>query len=238
MAATTASKAARASTNSLGGAGDDIITDINGDDNYQGRHRQRRRQLRRRLRPHLLGDGNDFSVGGEDANETFGGEGNDYIIAGDDADTVFGDEGDDWIEGGKGHDLLQGDFGAPFQDSAHVGNDVIIGGAGDDDYDSESGDDIMLADDGIERNEGMLGFDWVTYRNDARAAERRHGLHRAPAAGSSTPSATASTWSKVCRAGTSTTRCAATMLTTAFLSAIDVTSGQNNALNSARSISL
>ena len=29
----------------------------------------------------------------------------------------------------------------------------------------------MLADDGIERNEGMLGFDWVSYKYDAQAAD-------------------------------------------------------------------
>ena len=154
----------------LGGAGDDIITDINGDDNIKGQGGNDVINSGDGFDLILAGDGNDFTVGGEDANETFGGEGNDYIYAGDDADVVFGDAGDDWIEGGNGNDLLQGDFGAPFQDSAHVGNDVIIGGGGGDDYDSESGDDIMLADDGIERNEGMLGYDWVTYKNDARAA--------------------------------------------------------------------
>ncbi|MEQ1652501.1 MAG: peroxidase family protein [Hyphomicrobium sp.] len=155
----------------IGGDGDDIITDINGDDNIKGGAGNDVVNSGDGFDLILLGDGNDFSVGGEDANETFGGEGNDYIIAGDDADTVFGDAGDDWIEGGTGNDLLQGDFGAPFQDSKHVGNDIIMGGAGNDDYDSETGDDIMLADDGIERNEGMLGFDWVTYKNDALAAD-------------------------------------------------------------------
>ena len=155
----------------IGGDGDDIITDINGDDNIKGGSGNDVVNSGDGFDLILLGDGNDFSVGGEDANETFGGEGNDYIIAGDDGDIVFGDAGDDWIEGGTGNDLLQGDFGAPFQDSAHAGNDIIIGGPGGDDYDSESGDDIMLADDGIERNEGMLGFDWVTYKNDTQPAQ-------------------------------------------------------------------
>ncbi len=155
----------------LGGAGDDIITDINGDDNIKGQGGNDVINSGDGFDLILAGDGNDFTVGGEDANETFGGEGNDFIFAGDDADVVFGDAGDDWIEGGGQADLLQGDFGAPFQDSAHAGNDVIIGGAGSDDYDSESGDDIMLADDGIERNEGMLGFDWVSYKYDVRAAD-------------------------------------------------------------------
>jgi Ca2+-binding RTX toxin-like protein len=155
----------------IGGAGDDIITDINGDDNIKGGTGNDVINSGDGFDLILGGDGNDFTVGGKDANETFGGQGNDYIYAGDDADVVFGDAGDDWIEGGGQNDLLQGDFGAPFQDSAHAGNDIIMGGAGNDDYDAESGDDIMLADDGIERNEGMLGFDWVSYKYDVRAAD-------------------------------------------------------------------
>ena len=79
---------------------------------------------------------------------------------------MFGNEGDDWIEGGDGADLMQGDNGEPFQISPVIGNDVIIGGGGNDDYDSESGDDIMVTGAGIERNEGMLGFDWVTHARD------------------------------------------------------------------------
>ena len=47
---------------------------------------------------------------------------------------------------------------------------MIIGDGGNDDYDSEGGDDIMVSGPGIERNEGMLGFDWVTHRGDPQAA--------------------------------------------------------------------
>jgi Ca2+-binding RTX toxin-like protein len=155
----------------LGGDGDDLITDENGDDNIKGQAGDDAINAGDGFDLVLGGDGNDFIMGGADASESFGGNDNDFINAGDDADTVFGDAGHDWIEGGLGQDLLQGDFGAPFQDSETVGNDIIIGGAGDDDYDSESGDDIMFADDGIERNEGMLGFDWVTYKLDTRAAD-------------------------------------------------------------------
>ena len=85
---------------------------------------------------------------------------------------MFGDDGDDWIEGGKGRNLLQGDNGAPFQDDPNEpGHDVIIGDGGEDDYDSEGGDDIMLAGPGIQRTEGMLGFDWVTHARDPQAAD-------------------------------------------------------------------
>ena len=78
---------------------------------------------------------------------------------------MFANEGDDWVEGGAQADLLQGDNGAPFQEG-RTGDDVIVGDGGDDDFDSEGGDDIMVAGAGIQRNEGMIGFDWVTHRGD------------------------------------------------------------------------
>ena len=46
------------------------------------------------------GDGQDFTNGGANDNETFAGDGNDFVIAGQGADAVFGDGGDDWIQGG------------------------------------------------------------------------------------------------------------------------------------------
>ena len=105
--------------------------------------------------------------------ETFGGAGDDFVFAGDAEDTVFGDEGDDWIEGGHGpFALLQGDNGAPFQDDPNEpGHDVLIGYGGEQDYDAEGGDDIMFAGPGIQRAEGMLGFDWVTHRGDPVAGD-------------------------------------------------------------------
>ncbi len=154
----------------IGGTGDDILTDIFGDDNIKGGEGNDVINAGSGIDLILGGSGHDFVVGGRDPKEIFGGEGNDFILAGDAADTVFGNEGDDWIEGGAQADLLQGDNGNPFQNSSTIGNDVIIGGGGDDDYDSESGDDIMLSDPGIERNEGMQGFDWVTYKNDPQPA--------------------------------------------------------------------
>jgi len=112
------------------------------------------------------GQGKDFIDAGADGDEIFAGQDNDFITGGTGDDTLFGGDGDDWVEGGDGTDLVQGDNGAPFQDSPLKGNDVLIGGAGNDDYDSESGDDIMVTGSGIERNEGMLGFDWVTSKGD------------------------------------------------------------------------
>jgi Ca2+-binding RTX toxin-like protein len=156
----------------IGGAGNDILNDNFGDDVVKGGPGNDAISSGQGFDLNQGGTGHDFVVGGSDPTETFGGPGNDIIFAGQSSDTVFGDDGDDWIEGGNQADLLQGDNGAPFQNDPNApGHDVIIGDGGNDDYDSEGGDDIMVAGPGIERNEGMLGFDWVTYRGDPQAAD-------------------------------------------------------------------
>ena len=155
----------------IGGLGDDIMTDTFGDDVMKGGDGNDAINSGQGFDLNQPGRGNDFVVGGSDPTETFGGAGNDFIIGGDSFDTVFGDDGDDWIEGGGQADLLQGDNGAPFQDDPNApGHDVIKGDGGNDDYDSEGGDDIMVAGPGIERNEGMLGFDWTTHKSDPSPA--------------------------------------------------------------------
>ncbi len=155
----------------IGGLGDDVITDTFGDDVTKGGDGNDAISSGQGLDLNQAGQGDDFVVGGSDPTETFGGPGNDFIYAGESSDTVFGDDGDDWIEGGAQADLLQGDNGAPFQDDPNeAGHDVIDGDGGNDDYDAEGGDDIMVAGPGIERNEGMLGFDWVTHESDTESA--------------------------------------------------------------------
>ena len=155
----------------IGGLGDDIMTDTFGDDVMKGGDGNDAMNSGQGFDLNQPGRGNDFVVGGSDPTETFGAPGNDFIIGGDSTDTVFGDDGDDWIEGGGQADLLQGDNGAPFQDDPNApGHDVIKGDGGNDDYDSEGGDDIMVAGPGIERNEGMLGFDWTTHKSDPSPA--------------------------------------------------------------------
>lgn len=155
----------------IGGDDNDILTDAFGDDVLKGGDGNDALFSGPGFDLNQGGLGDDFIVGGSDPTESFGGPGDDVIFAGDSSDTVFGDDGDDWIEGGGQADLLQGDNGAPFQDDPNTpGNDVIIGDGGDDDYDSEGGDDIMVTGPGIERNEGMLGFDWVTHRGDPQPA--------------------------------------------------------------------
>ncbi|MGI9332944.1 MAG: peroxidase family protein, partial [Gammaproteobacteria bacterium] len=165
-----------------GGDGDDILTDLGGEDVIQGGdghdviHGGNSEDLL------LGGGGKDWINGGADLGEIFGGEGNDFIFGGDSTDIVFGGEGDDWIEGDSATagqaDLLQGDNGDPFGLSTIIGNDVLIGGAGNDDHDAESGDDIMVGSSGIERFEGQLGFDWVTYKDDQAGIEADMNLRQ------------------------------------------------------------
>ena len=160
--------------NLIGGLGDDILLDSAGDDTLKGGDGNDVLSSGQGFGGDLNqgGRGNDFIVGGNDITETFAGHGDDFVFAGDADDTVFGDEGNDWLEAGRGNfNLLQGDNGAPFQDDATGGHDVLIGYGGEQDYDAEGGDDIMLAGPGIQRNEGMLGFDWVTHKADPTAAD-------------------------------------------------------------------
>ncbi|MDX6534494.1 MAG: hypothetical protein QOF68_2238 [Gaiellales bacterium] len=152
-----------------GGIGNDIITDIFGDENIKGGSGDDAVNAGSGFDLILAGFGNDFVIGGADPKETFAGGGDDFVYAGDSTDTVFANEGDDWVQGGPQADLLQGDNGDPFQ-QGRFGNDVVIGDGGNDDYDSEGGDDIMVTGPGIERLEGMMGYDWTTYARDPQAA--------------------------------------------------------------------
>ncbi|GAB3266187.1 hypothetical protein GCM10027425_32350 [Alteromonas gracilis] len=159
----------------IGGLGDDILLDVAGDDVIKGGDGDDAISTGRGFGGDLAmgGRGRDFIVGGNDTTESFAGPGDDFIFAGDGTDTVFGDDGDDWIEDGKGpFSLLQGDNGAPFQDDPNApGHDVLNGDGGEQDYDAEGGDDVMMAGPGIQRNEGMLGFDWVIHQGDPLPAD-------------------------------------------------------------------
>ncbi len=149
----------------LGGEGDDVITDIGGPNNLQGQGGNDAIFAGGGESLILGGSGQDFILQGPDFAETFGGLGNDFIHAGDESNIVFGNEGNDWLEGGGGNNLLVGDNGDPFLSSTAGGHDVLISGLGDDDYDAEGGDDIMEGADGVQRFEGVNGFDWATYMN-------------------------------------------------------------------------
>lgn len=156
--------------NLIGGLGDDILFGDFGDDTLKGGPGNDALSSGQGFGGDLNqgGTGKDYIVGGNDLTESFGGPGDDFVYAGDGDDTVFGDDGDDWIEGGRGaFNLLQGDNGAPFQNDLNAdGHDVLMGFGGETDYDSEGGDDIMFMGPGIQRAEGMLGFDWATHKLD------------------------------------------------------------------------
>ena len=141
-----------------------------------GQRRHHRRARHRRL---LFGDeGKDFIVGGTDVAEVFAGEGDDFVLGGNGADALMGNEGDDWIEGGEGFDGLSGENSELFFNSPIIGHDVLNGQGNDTDYDGESGDDIMVQGPGIQRNNGMLGFDWSIHKGDPDAGNIDLGISR------------------------------------------------------------
>jgi Ca2+-binding RTX toxin-like protein len=158
----------------IGGLGDDIMNDLFGDDTLKGGDGNDALSSGQGFAGDLNqgGRGKDFIVDGNDLTEAFAGPGDDFVLGGDDIDTVFGDDGNDWVEGGAGpFNLLQGDNGNPFQDDPNGGHDVLDGDGGEQDFDSEGGDDVMRLGPGIQRAEGMLGFDWITHQGDPQAGD-------------------------------------------------------------------
>ncbi len=154
----------------FGGDGDDIIVDPFGDNVLRGNKgndviSQGSSAGGIAL---LFGDeGSDFITTTTDAADILGGQGDDFILDGSNPNVMLGNEGDDWIEGGEGLDNLSGENSDLFFNSAIIGHDVLWGQGNDTDYDGESGDDIMVMGDGIERANGMLGFDWTTNKGEA-----------------------------------------------------------------------
>jgi len=110
------------------------------------------------------GGGKDAIFLGVDASEVFGGTGDDFILGGDGADFLLGNEGDDWMEAGGGFDVTAGDNSELFFNSKIIGHDVMFAGSDEHDFDAESGDDIMVQGESVMRNEGMFGFDWVSFK--------------------------------------------------------------------------
>jgi Ca2+-binding RTX toxin-like protein len=154
------------SDNVFGGEGDDIIVDPFGDDVLRGN--QGNDVISGGVGLDLLfGDqGSDYIITGTDATEVFAGQDNDFILGNGGGDNLLGNEGDDWLEGGEGFDTLTGENSELFFNSPIVGHDVLWGQGNDTDYDGESGDDIMFSGPGIQRNEGMWGFDWGIAKYD------------------------------------------------------------------------
>jgi hypothetical protein len=180
--------------NPIGGDGDDILTDTFGDDVMKGGRGND--AIAGGSGPFDLlqgNEGDDFIIGGTDASEVFGGPGDDVIYVGAGLSETSGGAGDDWVESSNSPaNVIIGDENNQFQNDPNGGHDVLLAGKADDDFDSEGGDDILVGTViGSHRFEGMLGFDWTTYR------------------GEPIPVATATTCSRVCRERASTTCCAA-----------------------------
>lgn len=141
-----------------GDAGNDVINPGNGLDLVFG------------------GSGNDFIFGGVDSKTYTAGEGNDFVRGADGLNMIAGNEGDDWLEGGDSFDTLAGENSELFFNSPIIGHDVLNGRGNDNDYDAESGDDIMFQGLGIQRNNGMAGFDWAIHKGEAQGADSDLGI--------------------------------------------------------------
>jgi Ca2+-binding RTX toxin-like protein len=165
----------------FGGEGDDIITnagtDIGEADFLHGNEGNDVIHGGSGLSLIFGNQGNDFIVTGPDGKEAFAGTGNDFVLGGTGMDFLLGNEGDDWLEGGQRFDTLAGENSELFFNSTIIGHDVLNGGSGDTDYDAESGDDIMFQnDEGIQRSNGMAGFDWGIHKGDIHAANSDLGI--------------------------------------------------------------
>lgn len=122
------------------------------------------------------GGGSDFLIAGDDGVDVTGGRGDDFMLGGAGTDVLNGNEGSDWIEGGEGLEALSGENSELFFNSPIIGNDVLNGQGNDTDYDGESGDDIMVEGPGIQRNNGMFGFDWGIHKDDPVGANSDLGI--------------------------------------------------------------
>jgi Ca2+-binding RTX toxin-like protein len=160
----------------FGGEGDDIIEDPFGDDFLRGEAGNDVIVNSAGLDLLFGGSGNDFIMAVTDTTEVFAGEGNDFILGGTAPDILMGNEGDDWIEGGEGFDGLSGENSQLFFNSTIVGHDILNGQGNDTDYDGENGDDIMVQSIGIQRNNGMEGFDWAIHKGDPNGADSDLGI--------------------------------------------------------------
>ncbi len=150
----------------FGGDGDDVIEDPFGDEFIRGGEGNDAISSGPGLDILFGGGGKDFITHSTDPVEVFAGRGDDFVLGGSAGDGLMGNEGDDWIEGGEGFDSLSGENSQLFFNSIIIGHDVLNGQGNDTDYDGESGDDIMVQGPGIQRNNGMLGFDWVIQKGD------------------------------------------------------------------------
>jgi Ca2+-binding RTX toxin-like protein len=159
-----------------GGDGDDIITNLGGDDFLFGDDGNDVIHMGSGIVLGFGGRGNDFIMTGPDTQEVFAGEGDDFVLGNNGGDLLMGNEGNDWMEGGEGFDTLAGENSELFFNSPIIGHDVLNGQGNDTDYDGESGDDIMFQSSGIQRSNGMAGFDWAIHKGDPNGANSDLGI--------------------------------------------------------------
>ncbi|TWH32175.1 MULTISPECIES: peroxidase family protein [unclassified Aminobacter] len=163
-----------------GGEGDDIITnagtDIGMTDFLHGEEGNDVIHGGSGLALLFGNQGKDFLIAGPDGKQVWGGIDDDFIMGGDGMDFLLGEAGDDWIEGGDRFDTLAGENSELFFNSSIKGNDVLNGQSGDTDYDAEAGDDIMFQGTGIQRSNGMAGFDWGIHKDDPNPANSDLGI--------------------------------------------------------------
>ncbi|HCO54869.1 MAG TPA: heme peroxidase [Pelagibacterium sp.] len=159
-----------------GGDGDDIITDSGTDigdaDVIKGEGGDDVINGGMGLDLIFGGDGQDVLSGGSEDKAIFGGQGDDFIrSASGGGGVIFGNEGSDWMEGQGNMNTLSGDNSELFFNSRVIGHDIMLSGENDTDFDAESGDDIMVQGIGINRSNGMAGFDWTTFQDNNYAAD-------------------------------------------------------------------
>jgi Ca2+-binding RTX toxin-like protein len=165
----------------FGGAGDDIITNTGGDDFLHGQDGDDVISMGSGLVLAFGDRGKDAIFFGPDDMEAFAGEGDDFLLGGNGSDVMMAGEGNDWVEGGEGFDGIAGENSELFFNSPIIGHDVLNGQGNDTDYDGESGDDIMVQGDGVQRSNGMFGFDWAIHKGDMVAANSDLGIPFFPA---------------------------------------------------------
>ena len=160
------------------GSGDDIVTDLGGDDNIKGGDGNDAVNAGQGLNLVLGGAGKDFIMAGSDGgSEVFGGTGDDFILGTRTTERILGNEGNDWIEEGTFDGSPGDNFDEIFAGDMILGHDVFLGDGSTDEFIAEGGDDIMVGSAGINKLEGMSGFDWATYKDNPHKGDGVTGVH-------------------------------------------------------------
>ena len=182
LLAATATLTGNNSVNLLtGGAPDEVILALNGNDTLWG----------------LAGDdtlfggnGNDLAYGGDAADSLFGESGNDALLgeAGDDslyggngtdtaygglgADSLDGGSADDSLIGGSGHDWIDGGAGSGADRLwGESGNDQLYGGNSGDRIYGGDGNDLVSGGSGADSLYGGTGQDTLDYSDSSAAVD-------------------------------------------------------------------